>query len=304
MRKTSVYLPEGLKARLAAAASASGTSEAELIRDAIESRLAPDRLPSGPQPKPTPGHLVGVGVGPGHADLLTTRALDALRRADRVIAPCTSLEAVGRAEAIVRQAAPDVLVERLVFVMAPDHDAREDALAQACDRVTDYLAAGDEVAFITLGDPNTYSTVSSVIGGVKLRRPDTTTETIPGIMAFQALAMAGDVVLTDEQQSLVLLPASAPAGVIEAELANPTRTVILYKGGGRIGAVAEHLEQAGRLDQAVLGELIGMQGERVAPLASVRNRPASYLSAVISPAPDGVGPPPPLSSSTSNGRKS
>ncbi|MEM9655062.1 MAG: precorrin-2 C(20)-methyltransferase [Actinomycetota bacterium] len=291
MRKSSVYLPDNLKNRLTALAERTGVSEAQLIREAIEQRLGAVERTTPVDPS-VPGRLVGVGVGPGPADLVTVRAIEALRRADRVVAPCTSVDSVGRAEAIVREAAPDVVVERLVFVMAPDHDARAAALADVCDRVTGYLDDGDEVAFITLGDPNLYSTVSTVVAGVLARRPTTEVETIAGITAFQALAMAGEVVLTDEQQTLVLVPASAPPELIDAELADPDRTVILYKGGGRLTAVADRLDAAGRLDNAVLGELIGMPGERVARVADVRDRPASYLSAVISPAPEGAGPVP------------
>ncbi len=292
MRKTSVYLPDSLKKRLAAFAEHNGVSEAELIREAIEQRLDGTQDERRPTDPPVPGRLVGVGVGPGPADLLTTRALAALRRADRVIAPCTSIEAIGRAEAIVREAAPDVAIERMVFVMQPDHDARSAALVDVCDRIAGYLEDGDEIAFITLGDPNIYSTVSSVVAGVVARRPETEVDTVAGIMAFQALAMAGEVVLTDEQQTLVLLPASAPSETIDAELAMPERTVILYKGGGRIAAVADQVESAGRLDDAVMGELIGMPGERIARVADIRDRPASYLSVVISPAPEGTGPVP------------
>lgn len=290
-----MYLPDNLKARLAALAERTQTSEAELIREAIEQRLSGEPVAGRRPAAPVPGRLVGVGVGPGPTDLVTVRALEALRRADRVIAPCTSVDAIGRAETIVRQAAPDVVVERMEFVMAADHEARSAALVAVCDRVAAYLEAGDEVAFITLGDPNVYSTVSSVVAGVLARRPETEVETVAGIMAFQALAVAGGVVLTDEQQTLVLLPASAPKEAIDAELAMPDRTVVLYKGGGRITAVAEQIKAAGRLDTSVLGELIGMPGERIAPLADVYERPATYLSAVISPATVGLGPTPPTS---------
>ena len=47
--------------------------------------------------------------------------------ADRVLAPSTAVDAVGRAESIVRQACPGVRVERLVFVMgagAPGRSTR------------------------------------------------------------------------------------------------------------------------------------------------------------------------------------
>ncbi|MDY7104517.1 MAG: precorrin-2 C(20)-methyltransferase [Actinomycetota bacterium] len=292
MRKTSVYLPETLKRRLRARSEASGRSEAELIRASIEAALEQSPTPSATADPPVPGRLVGVGVGPGSPDLLTVRALAALRRADRVLAPTTASVAVGRAEQIVRQAAPDVALDRVEFVMAADHAARAGALGVACDLVTAHLAAGEEVAFITLGDPNTYSTFGSVAAGVRARRPDTPVVTVPGIMAFQALATEAGVDLVDEEQSLVLLAARAGDAEIDAALADPTRTVVLYKGGARLGALADRLERAGRLDGAVLGELLGMNGERVAAVADVRDRAASYLSSIIVPASDGAGPVP------------
>ncbi len=45
MVKTTVYLPEDLKASLARLADAEGRSEAELIRDAIEARVAASARP-------------------------------------------------------------------------------------------------------------------------------------------------------------------------------------------------------------------------------------------------------------------
>ncbi|MDA8047227.1 MAG: ribbon-helix-helix protein, CopG family, partial [Actinomycetota bacterium] len=81
MRKSSLYLPDRLKADLTARAGATGRSEADLIRDALQAALTAPVAP-GPDPldRPVPGRLVGVGVGPGEADLMTVRALNALRR--------------------------------------------------------------------------------------------------------------------------------------------------------------------------------------------------------------------------------
>ena len=286
MRKTSVYLPDALKRRLAAAAEAAHRSEADLVREAIEQRVAAGGAVERPDP-PVPGRLVGVGVGPGSPDLLTIRALRALRRATAVLAPCTDGAAVGRAEAIVREAAPDIVVERLVFVMAPDQAERAAALEAAAGRVIELLDAGGEIAFITLGDPNVYSTFSAIAAAVAASRPSTVIETVPGVMAFQDLASRAGVVLTDEQQSLVVLPANGSGAALTAALAEGDRTVVLYKGGRRLPEMADALRAASRLDGAVLGELLGMPGERVAPLADVADRPAAYLSAVIVPAKDG-----------------
>ncbi len=117
-----------MKAALAARAAQTGQSEAELIRAALDAALAAPVAtapPVGPADPPLPGRLVGVGVGPGEADLLTLRAVAALRRADRVVAPTTAVDAVGRAEAIVRQALPGVVVERIAFAMSPARSARD-----------------------------------------------------------------------------------------------------------------------------------------------------------------------------------
>ncbi|MEM1333181.1 MAG: precorrin-2 C(20)-methyltransferase [Actinomycetota bacterium] len=288
MRKTSVYLPDGLKRRLSELAERSHRSEADLIRSAVE-HLVEHGADSSPAESPVPGRLVGVGVGPGSADLLTVRALHALRRATVVLAPCTDLNAIGRAETIVREAAPDVVVERLVFAMTSDLDARQSALDAAADRAVELLDAGEEVAFVTLGDANMYSTFSSVIDGVRTRRPDTPVVTVPGVMAFQELAAQSGVVLADDQQTFVVLPAnedavSASDGPVAELLADPNCTLVLYKGGRRLTAIGERLDEAGRMDGATFGELLGMPGERIAPVAAVVDRPASYLSAIIVPA--------------------
>jgi precorrin-2/cobalt-factor-2 C20-methyltransferase len=299
VRKTSVYLPERLKERLGAAARTSGRSEANLIRVAVESFLD-----GGPQARPElrPGSLVrsedptsdagarrrgpvvyGVGVGPGDAGLLTVRALEVLRSVDRVFAPCTSPESVGRAEAIVREAAPDVRVERLVFVMQPDGDARDDAIEQAGARVAACAAGGERVAFVTLGDPNVYSTFSAVAAVVARRAPDIPVVTVPGIMAFQELAARAGTVLVDGDESLLLLPARTGTDAVASAAVAPDRAVVIYKGGRHLPELADRLAAAGRLDGAVLGELLGMPGQRVADVRSVADRPASYLATVVVP---------------------
>ncbi len=294
MRKTSVYLPEALKRQLTHLARRTHCSEAELVRAAVEQLVSGEhadrRVGLGDR---VPGRLVGVGVGPGAADLLTVRALRALRRADVVVAPCTDVAATGRAEAIVREAAPDVVVDRLVFAMDPDPAARRAAVAGANAQLVELLDAGDEVAFVTLGDPNLYSTFSSIAAGVAEGRPGTPILTVPGVMAFQELAARSGTVLADDQQSFLVLPAneestSASDGPLAAALGDRGCTVVVYKGGRQVAAVAERLRDAGRLDNSVLGELLGLPGERIAPVADVADRPASYLSAVIAPARSGV----------------
>jgi precorrin-2/cobalt-factor-2 C20-methyltransferase len=283
-----VYLPDHLKRALTARAAASRRSEADVIRAAVEAVVArtASEAPTTVAEAPQPGRLVGVGVGPGDPDLLTVRALTALRRADRVVAPATAPDAVGRAETIVRQAAPDIRIERAPFVMHPDPKARAEAMEKIAIDVAAHLDAGEEVAFITLGDPLMYSTFSALADAVRQRRPETVVDVVPGIMAFQSLAARTGTTLVDERQRLSVRTALDDDDLAD-ELADPTRTVILYKGGRRLPELAEAARASGRLDGAVAGELLGMTGERIGPLADLADGPASYLATVIVPAREG-----------------
>jgi precorrin-2/cobalt-factor-2 C20-methyltransferase len=294
VKKTSVYLPEALKERLAETARRTGRSEAQAIRLAVERFVAADPAGAAPiarredpvaaryQPGPW---FTGVGVGPGDPGLVTTRAVEVLRGADRVLAPSTSASAVGRAEAIVRGAAPDVVVDRVPFTMEVDTAARDEAIAAACERVVGHLDAGERVAFITLGDPGVYSTFGSLAEGVAARRPTVPIDVVPGIMAFQDLAARAGITLVDGAERLVLIPAhaAADAAAVTEAASDPSTAVVIYKGGGRLPELADGLAGLGRLDGSLLGELLGLPGGRIAPLADAARQPASYLATVVVP---------------------
>lgn len=276
-------MPDRLKASLAARAATTGKSEAELIRGAIETMLsAGSRATARPDP-PLPGRLVGIGVGPGEPDLLTRRALVALRRADRVLAPTTSVDSVGRAETIVREAVPDVSIERVSFSMNPSRAARDRSVKAAAAVVAAYLARDEEVAWVTLGDPLTYSTFSAVAERVRKLRPSTVVEHVPGIMAFQSLAARTGTVIADER-TRVSIRTGLDGDELDSDLTDPSSTLIVYKGGKRLPEIAAQAVKRGRNNGAVAGELLGMPGERVGSLASLAASPASYLATVIFPA--------------------
>ena len=293
MKKTSVYLPEALKDRLALLSRRTGRSEAQLVRTAVERLVAdePAARRSSGRPEPvapvtsTGPAFVGIGVGPGDPGLVTRRAVEALEQADRVLAPTTSAMAVGRAEAIVRDAAPDVVVERVSFVMEVASEARQAALDAAAERVVGHLDAGERVAFVTLGDPGVYSTFGSLADAVRAERPAVPVEVVPGIMAFQDLAARTGTTLVDGTEHLVLVPAHRSAGgdPLAGAAADPTAAVVVYKGGAQLDEIAAVLAGHDRLEGALLGELLGLPGGRVAPVAEATGRPASYLATVIVP---------------------
>jgi precorrin-2/cobalt-factor-2 C20-methyltransferase len=236
------------------------------------------------------GILVGVGVGPGDPEMVTLQAVRAIREADRVLAPSLAPDAVGRAESIVRQVAPEVAVERLVFDMSVAAGNRDASHRAAAAAVVAFLDAGEEVAFVTLGDPNIYSTFSSLATAVFRTRPGIQMRTVAGIMAFQDLASRTATVLLDGTERLQLVTALDGPEPVAAALADDHQTVVVYKGGRHLPAILKALADAGRLDAAVIGELLGLPGERVLPARDWPNQPASYLATVIVPPAGRPGP--------------
>jgi precorrin-2/cobalt-factor-2 C20-methyltransferase len=224
--------------------------------------------------------LTGVGVGPGDPELLTARALRVLKEAGRVFAPTMAVGIEGRAEWIVARALPGLVMERLVIDLDPA--AREAAYREAAGRVAAALDEVDDVAFVTLGDPNVYSTFGYLARTVSELRPGVVVETVPGIMAFQELAARAGTVVLEGTERLVLVTAAGGPDVLDAALDDPEAAIVVYKGGRHLPAMARRLAAAGRAEGAVVGELLGLPGERVEAL-SPETREAGYLATVIVP---------------------
>lgn len=225
--------------------------------------------------------LIGVGVGPGDPELLTARALRVLGEADIVFAPTMAPDLEGRAESVVARALPGLAMERLAFTI--EGPARHLAYFRAAERVVEALGEDGTVAFVTLGDPNVYSTFSHLARAVRERLPGVVVETVPGIMAFQDLAARSGTVVLEGSERLVLVSAADGPGALEAALEDPEAAVVVYKGGRHLPAMAERLRAAGRDKGAVVGELLGLEGERVAALDGAGDAPVSYLATVIVP---------------------
>ncbi len=226
--------------------------------------------------------LIGVGVGPGDPELVTVKAVRVLREAGRVFVPVLDTADTGHAEATVRAHAGHGRIERLVFALNERADTarRERHWDAAGARVVAWLTeTGGVAVFATIGDPNVYSTFTYLAQTVTALAPGVAVETVPGITAMQALAAASGTPLVEGSEPLTLLPLGDRFDRLRAVLAGDG-TVVVYKGGRRLPALAAAIAESGR--DAVYGARLGLPGERVTTLSTVDGT-APYLSTVLVP---------------------
>lgn len=230
--------------------------------------------------------LIGIGVGPGDPELLTMKALREIKDADVVMAPTTAPGEPGRAEIAVRPFLANRRVERILFEMAPAAtgvELRRRAAASAAQEIVTLLTPGRRGVFLTLGDPNMFSTFTLITDALRELDSGIEISSIPGIMAFQAVTAEGNIALLDEDEGLVLLSGLEMNSTIFTAIADSDKAIIIYKGGKNIGEIKALLQSAGRIDDAVIGVHIGMEDSVVQPLKDFPDEQATYLSTVVVP---------------------
>ena len=130
--------------------------------------------------------LYGVGLGPGDPDLISVRGRKILDGVDVVYSP-------GRlSRAVAAEHVPENRIGGLDFPMTSDEERLREAWKEAAAEIAPEARAGD-VAFVTLGDPNVYSTFGHLRRTLDAFHPDVDVEIIPGISAMTAFATALDV---------------------------------------------------------------------------------------------------------------
>lgn len=228
------------------------------------------------------GTLYGIGVGPGDPELITLKAKRVLERTKSIFAPVAGKDKESIAWSIARPyVSSDARVENLFFPMTHDRAEREKAWEENVRNIVRVLETGADAAFITLGDPMTYSTYGYLLRTMDQLYPLIQTITIPGIPAYLAGAAAANLPLAQGHEILSIVPGSVSGERIKQCLSS-SDTVVFLKHNSATRTIRELLQEMDLQERAIYVRRLGFPDEQVtADQARGLAGGEEYLSLII-----------------------
>ena len=179
--------------------------------------------------------MIGISLGPGDPELMTFKAVSALKNCTKVFVP---------GEMAAELARPYCQPEILQFPMIEDKEELERIWRMNADAVA--AAAAGQAGFACIGDVNTFSTFSHLERMIRQNHPQVEIQTIPGVGVLPALASRF---------------AAPLEGSFEVSDGSPVDTIIRIK-ATRPRRLAEELRSAG-FDDFVLGTMLCTAQEKI-----------------------------------------
>jgi len=229
------------------------------------------------------GRLYGIGVGPGDPGLVTLRANRLIKESPVICAPRASADSESFALSIVRDMIDEDMQKVItpLFPMSMDRKVLDKAWSDAAEMVVAELEAGNDVSFLTLGDPSLYSTYSYILNKIKDRMPDVENEIIPGVSSISLAAARAGVELGLGGEKLAVMPMGRDMDSVRTALTG-FDTVVLMKVNRAFPKLVALLEELGLIGRAVYVSRCGTPDEKVIrDLKSIGEDGVDYLSLVI-----------------------
>ena len=221
------------------------------------------------------GIAYGVGVGPGDPELMTQKAIRLIRENDVIAVPGKAAKE-SIAYRIAVQAVPELSGKELVAVSTPmvkDHIRMEKEHRRGAEQLKQYLARGQNVVYLTLGDPSIYCSfgyLQRILAAEGYR-----VELVSGVPSFCAAAARLGQPLVEGNEPLHIIPAAHKT----VNTLDQPGTYVLMKSASRMREVKELLRRSGLHADAVLD--CGMESERICRGVEEIPDDAGYLSLVV-----------------------
>ena len=202
---------------------------------------------------PLMAELTCVGCGPGDPELLTVKAVKAIKNADVIMCPTSKEGKESIAFSIIstivdNSKKPEIV--NLVFPMVKDKDILEDTWKKNTRTIAESVQSGKNVVYLTVGDPSLYSTWIYIHRELREKYPDVKINIIPGIVSMFAFASKVGISIAEGDETMAVIPACYDLGKVK-ETAKNCDTMIFLKDGRYFDQVISLLKEAGFPDNSL-----------------------------------------------------
>ena len=205
------------------------------------------------------GKFYGIGVGVGDPENITVKATKKLHEVDVIVLPEAKSGEGSTAFNIVKEYVKAGVEQMfLEFPMIKDVEARKVFRKNNADKVSAELEKGKNVAFLTIGDPMTYSTYTYVLEHIA---DDVEVETIAGITSFNSIAARLNVPLMIGDEDLKVVSVNRKTDIYK-EIEN-NDNLVLMKISRNFEKIKKAIIETGNKENAVIVSDCGKENEVV-----------------------------------------
>ncbi len=197
--------------------------------------------------------LTCVGCGPGDPELLTVKAVNAIKNADVIMCP-TSKEgkpsiALSVVSSLIDQDKKPEIVH-LVFPMTKDSDTLKNTWEKNSQIIAESTLSNKKVVYLTVGDPYLYSTWIYLHRELSIKHPEIKITVIPGIVSMFTFASKVGISLAEGAEKMVVIPSCYDLSKVK-EIAKNCDTMIFLKDGRYFDQVIKLIREAGFSDESI-----------------------------------------------------
>ena len=197
--------------------------------------------------------LTCVGCGPGDPELLTVKAVNAIKNADVIMCPTSKEGKPSIALSVVsslidKDKNPEIV--NLVFPMTKDKDILENTWQKNSQIIAESVFSGKKVVYLTVGDPYLYSTWIYLHRELSVKHPNINITVIPGIVSMFTFASKIGISLAEGAEKMAVIPSCYDLSKVK-EIAKNCDTMIFLKDGRYFDQVIQLLREAGFSNESI-----------------------------------------------------
>ncbi len=196
--------------------------------------------------------LICVGCGPGDPELLTVKAVNAIKDAEVIMCP-TSKEgkpsiALSVISSLIDESQKQIV--NLVFPMTKDKEKLSITWENNAKILAEMVLSGKKVIYLTVGDPYLYSTWIYLNRELETKYPQIKVKVIPGIVSMFTFASKVGISLAEGAEKMAVIPSCYDLSQVK-EIAKNCDTMIFLKDGRYFDQVIDLLREAGFSENSI-----------------------------------------------------